>query len=75
MILKKECEFEEELLVADFFVGDPKITPPATVSSLSTARAGSISTDKEEELPLAKAVSTNKRKRRSKSSATEIRSF
>jgi len=38
---KKECEFEDEL--AEFFRSDPKIIPPATVSSLPTASAGSQS--------------------------------
>jgi len=70
---KKECEFEDEL--AEFFRSDPKIIPPATVSSLPTASAGSQSTDEDEELPLAKAVPKKKRKRRSKSSAAEIIEF
>ena len=70
---KKECEFEDEL--AEFFWSDPKIIPPATVSSLPTASAGSQSTDEDEELPLAKAVPKKKRKRKSKSSAAEIIEF
>ena len=70
---KKECEFEDEL--AEFFRSDPKIIPPATVSSLPTASAGSQSTDEDEESPLAKAVPKKKRKRRSKSSAAEIIEF
>ena len=70
---KKECEFEDEL--AEFFRSDPKIIPPATVSLLPTASAGSQSTDEDEELPLAKAVPKKKRKRKSKSSAAEIIEF
>ena len=70
---KKECEFEDEL--AEFFWSDPKIIPPATVSSLPTASAGSQSTDEDEELPLTKAVPKKKRKRKSKSSAVEIIEF
>ena len=70
---KKESEFEDEL--AEFFLSDPKLIPPATVSSLPTARAGSQSTDEDEESTLAKAVPKKKRKRRSKSSAAEIIEF
>ena len=58
-----------------FFRSDPKIIPPATVSLLPTASAGSQSTDEDEELPLAKAVPKKKRKRKSKSSAAEIIEF
>lgn len=70
---KKECEFEDEL--AEFFRSDPKIIPPATVSSLPTASEGYQSTDEDEESPLEKAVPKKKRKRRSKSSAAEIIEF
>ena len=70
---KKECEFEDEL--SEFFRSDPKIIPPATVSSLTTASAGSTSTDEEEESPLAIAVPKKKRKRRSKSSAAGMIEF
>ena len=58
---KKECEFEDEL--AEFFRSDPKIILPVTVSSLPPASAGSQSTDEDEELPLAKAVSRKKSKK------------
>ena len=70
---KKDCDFEDEL--AEFFRSDPKIIPPATISSLTRASAGSASSDEDEELSLAKAVPKKKRKRRSKSSATEIIEF
>ena len=55
---KKECGFEDEL--AEFFRSDPKIIPPATVSSLPTASAGSQSMNEDEELPLAKAAPMKK---------------
>ena len=63
---KKDCDFEDEL--AEFFRSDPKIIPPATVSSLTTASTGSTSADEDAESSLAKAVPKKKRKRRSKSS-------
>ena len=56
---KKKCKFEDEL--AEFFWSDPKIIPPATVSLLPTASAGSQLTDEDEELPLAKAVKKKKK--------------
>ena len=73
---RKECDFQEEL--EEFFGTDPKIIPVATVSSLTAKTAtGSLSTDEEEELPLASCrdLPKKKKKRRSKSSATEMIEF
>lgn len=72
---RKECEFQEEL--EQFFGTDPKIIPVATVSSLTANPAtGNTSTDEEEELPLASyREPAKKKKRRSKSSATEMIEF
>ena len=66
------CDFEDE--IAEYFRSDPKIIPPATVSSLTTSSVGSTSADEDEKLSLAKAVPTKKRPR-SKSSTTEIIEF
>lgn len=74
---RRECDFQEEL--AEFFGSNPKIIPPATVSTLSlNASVGTtedVSTDDEGSSRASEPPKKKKKRRCSKSSASEMIEF